>query len=64
MNIIIHISIILIFYRVYYPHIIGTNGMTRKKLENETKTTIDVPKKGKDGNIGKKIIIITSLCVT
>ncbi|KAL6447880.1 hypothetical protein ACFW04_000157 [Cataglyphis niger] len=37
--------------KVYYPHIIGTNGMTRKKLENETKTTIDVPKKGKDGNI-------------
>ncbi|XP_050464679.1 uncharacterized protein LOC126858419 [Cataglyphis hispanica] len=37
--------------KVYYPHIIGANGMTRKKLENETKTTIDVPKKGKDGNI-------------
>lgn len=27
--------------------------MTHKKLENETKATIDVPKKGKNGNIGK-----------
>ncbi|XP_024883318.1 activating signal cointegrator 1 complex subunit 1 isoform X4 [Temnothorax curvispinosus] len=37
--------------KIFYSHIIGTKGVTRRKLENETKTTIDIPKKGKDGNI-------------
>ncbi|CAL1684825.1 unnamed protein product [Lasius platythorax] len=37
--------------KIYYSYIIGTKGMMRKKLENETKATIDIPKKGKDGNI-------------
>lgn len=32
--------------------------MTHKKLENETKATIDVPKKGKNGNIGKNVYYI------
>lgn len=34
----------------------------RKKLENETKATIEIPKKGKDGNIGKNNLL-TFLCV-
>lgn len=37
--------------KAFYSHIIGTKGTTRKKLESETKATIDVPKKGQDGNI-------------
>ncbi|XP_011632959.1 activating signal cointegrator 1 complex subunit 1 isoform X1 [Pogonomyrmex barbatus] len=37
--------------KIFYSHIIGTKGITRRKLENETKTNIDIPKKGKDGNI-------------
>lgn len=36
--------------------------MTRKKLENETKTIIDVPKKGKDGNIGKNNLYYILVC--
>lgn len=37
--------------KIYYSYIIGTKGTMRKKLENETKTTIEIPKKGKDGDI-------------
>ncbi|XP_071566997.1 activating signal cointegrator 1 complex subunit 1 isoform X3 [Temnothorax nylanderi] len=37
--------------KIFYSHIIGTKGVTRRKLENETRTAIDIPKKGKDGNI-------------
>ncbi|KYN21606.1 Activating signal cointegrator 1 complex subunit 1 [Trachymyrmex cornetzi] len=37
--------------KIFYPHIIGTKGLTRKKLEHDTRTIIDIPKKGKDGNI-------------
>ncbi|XP_011704169.1 PREDICTED: activating signal cointegrator 1 complex subunit 1 isoform X3 [Wasmannia auropunctata] len=37
--------------KIFYSHIIGTKGVTRRKLENETRTTIDIPKKGKDGHI-------------
>ncbi|KAG5309442.1 ASCC1 protein, partial [Acromyrmex insinuator] len=37
--------------KIFYSHIIGTKGLTRKKLEHDTRTTIDIPKKGKDGNI-------------
>ncbi|XP_072745481.1 uncharacterized protein [Anoplolepis gracilipes] len=37
--------------KIYYSYIIGAKGITHKKLENETKTTIDVPRKGKDGSI-------------
>ncbi|XP_032674206.1 activating signal cointegrator 1 complex subunit 1 isoform X2 [Odontomachus brunneus] len=37
--------------KVFYSYIIGAKGTTLKKLEVETKTTINVPKKEKDGNI-------------
>lgn len=36
--------------------------MMRKKLENETKATIDIPKKGKDGNIGKNNLHYIFVC--
>ncbi|XP_029164380.1 uncharacterized protein LOC114935663 [Nylanderia fulva] len=37
--------------KAYYSYIIGTKGTMRKKLETETKTTIEIPKKGKEGHI-------------
>lgn len=37
---------------VYYKHIIGRQAETRRRLEDETKTRVDVPKIGFDGDIG------------
>ncbi|XP_075213153.1 activating signal cointegrator 1 complex subunit 1 [Lycorma delicatula] len=37
--------------RAYFPFIIGTKGATRKRLETETKTQINVPRLGQDGDI-------------
>nr|CAD7412759.1 unnamed protein product [Timema cristinae] len=37
--------------RVYFPYVIGQKGNTRRRLENETKTQIRVPKMGQDGDI-------------
>ncbi|XP_020296338.1 activating signal cointegrator 1 complex subunit 1 isoform X2 [Pseudomyrmex gracilis] len=37
--------------KIFYSHIIGAKGSTLKKLESETRATIEIPKKGKDGNI-------------
>jgi len=39
------------YFRAFHAYINGTKGATKKKLENETGTTIDIPKKGKDGDI-------------
>ncbi|XP_011883478.1 PREDICTED: activating signal cointegrator 1 complex subunit 1 isoform X2 [Vollenhovia emeryi] len=36
---------------IFYSHIIGMKGTTLRKLQNETRTTITIPKKGNDGNI-------------
>lgn len=52
------IHILFSCFRIFYSHIIGTKGITRRKLENETRTSIDIPKKGKDGNIGKNDLIL------
>jgi hypothetical protein len=32
--------------------VIGSKGLVRRRLENETKTQIRVPKQGQDGCIG------------
>lgn len=45
---------ITIFY-VYYRHIVGKRGDTRKKLEVETKTSISIPKPGQEGEIGETL---------
>ncbi|XP_033228166.1 activating signal cointegrator 1 complex subunit 1-like [Belonocnema kinseyi] len=37
--------------RAIYPFIIGQRGATKKRFETETKTTIQVPKQGEDGDI-------------
>nr|XP_012234026.1 PREDICTED: uncharacterized protein LOC105678895 [Linepithema humile] len=37
--------------KIFHSYIIGAKGLVLKKLENETNTTIEVPRKGKDGNI-------------
>ncbi|GLH16136.1 Activating signal cointegrator 1 complex subunit 1 [Gryllus bimaculatus] len=37
--------------RAYFPCIIGSKGNTRRRLENETKTQVKVPKPGQDGDI-------------
>ena len=51
-----------IFCSVFFKFLIGANGTMRKKLENETRTSISIPKQGKDGDIGKeplkKIVIL------
>ncbi|PSN41834.1 Activating signal cointegrator 1 complex subunit 1 [Blattella germanica] len=37
--------------KFYFSYIIGSKGAVRRRLENETKTQIRVPKQGQDGNI-------------
>ncbi|KAL1124351.1 hypothetical protein AAG570_000980 [Ranatra chinensis] len=37
--------------KTYFPYIIGSKGMTRKRLETETKARISVPKMGQSGDI-------------
>lgn len=37
----------------YFKHIIGRQAETKKRLEAETKTRIDVPKIGQEGDVGK-----------
>lgn len=48
---------LLYYFRIFYSHIIGAKGSTLKKLESETRATIEIPKKGKDGNIGTVIVL-------
>ncbi|XP_043274511.1 activating signal cointegrator 1 complex subunit 1 [Venturia canescens] len=36
---------------VFFRFLIGPNGANRKKLESETKTTIKIPRLGKDGDV-------------
>lgn len=33
---------------MFYPHLIGSKGFTKNRLEKETKTQIKIPKKGED----------------
>jgi hypothetical protein len=44
--------VLKLFFRVYFPYIIGSKGGTKKRLETETRTRIIVPKMGFDGDIG------------
>ena len=36
----------------YYGYIIGKKGETRRRIENETKTQIRIPRQGEDGDVG------------
>jgi len=36
----------------YWKHIIGKKGETKKRLENETRTQIKIPGRGREGEIG------------
>lgn len=38
---------------LFYRYIIGKKGETRKRLESDTKTSINIPKQGVEGQIGK-----------
>jgi hypothetical protein len=41
------------FLSLYYRHIVGKRGDTKKKIEVETKTSINIPKHGHEGEIGE-----------
>lgn len=41
------------FSRVYYAPIIGARGQTKKRLEEETKTIIKVPRQPQDHEVCK-----------
>ena len=43
---------------VYFKYIIGKKGETKRKIENDTRTQIRIPKQGEEGNIGKLPICI------
>nr|CAD7579099.1 unnamed protein product [Timema californicum] len=47
--------------RVYFPYVIGQKGNTRRRLENETKTQIRVPRMGQDGDIIYSVFCGSSL---
>lgn len=38
---------------LFYRYIIGKKGETRKRLESDTKTSINIPKQGVEGQIGR-----------
>ncbi len=37
----------------YFKYIIGKKGETKKRLENETRTQIIIPRQGMEGEIGQ-----------
>lgn len=41
----------LLLPRYYFAHVVGSKGAVRRRLENETKTQIRVPRQGQDGRI-------------
>ena len=43
---------------VYFKYIIGKRGETKRRLENDTRTQIRIPKQGEEGNIGKLPIYV------
>lgn len=45
--------ILILLSRVYYAPIIGTRGQTKKRLEEETKTIIKVPRQPQDHEVCK-----------
>lgn len=38
----------------FFKYIIGKKGETKKRIENETKTQISIPRQGQKGDIGKR----------
>ena len=38
----------------FYKFVIGKKGETKKRLENETRTQLRIPRQGEEGDIGKQ----------
>lgn len=47
----------------FFKHIIGRKAETKRRLENETKTQIKIPREGVEGDIGKCYIILITIKV-
>ena len=45
--------LLILIPSVYFKYIIGKGGETKRRLENDTRTRIRIPKQGEEGNIGK-----------
>ena len=41
----------------YFKYIMGKKGETKRKLENDTKTQIRIPRQGEEGEIGMQLYI-------
>ena len=41
----------------FFPLLIGKKGVTKKRLEQETKTRINIPRQGECNNIEAKMVI-------
>lgn len=44
---------VCLFFSLILRYIIGKKGETRKRLEFDTKTSINIPKQGVEGQIGE-----------
>lgn len=56
------------FSRTFWPQIIGSKGVTKKRIETDTETKIIVPRPMENGNIeikgsSKKNIILAKKCI-
>ena len=45
----------------FFKHIIGRKAETKRRLENETKTQIKIPREGVEGDIGQCYIILITI---
>lgn len=62
-ELVVHLVNILIYfcYRSYYAPVIGTKGVTRKRIEDETKTQIRIPQRqSADEDVGKLNIMLNT----
>ena len=46
----------------YFKFIIGKKAETKKRIENETKTQLRIPKQGEEGEIGKRSDLFPCPC--
>lgn len=45
-------QLVLCIPNVFYKHLIGTGGETKKRIENETRTKIKIPRQHERGDVG------------
>lgn len=48
-----NVCLLSVFACLFYRYIIGKKGETRRRLEFDTKTSINIPKQGVEGQIGE-----------